>query len=111
MVPSSTSTTPSYTILPFTRRRFATNEEFEVSQRTVRFNEPELRRIAAEAAGSMACVDVSYFPDSLYNKACLLTTDDGVQVVAKLPYEVSGPPHYTVASEVATMEFVGVSTR
>ena len=42
----------------------------------------------------------------MYNKAFLLSMDDGVQVVAKIPNPNAGRPHMTTASEVATMEFV-----
>jgi hypothetical protein len=42
----------------------------------------------------------------MYNKALLLTMDDGTQAVAKIPNPNAGRPHLTTASEVATMEFV-----
>lgn len=45
----------------------------------------------------------------MYNKAFLLTMNDGTQVVAKLPNPNAGAPHFTTASEVATMEFVSIS--
>jgi len=32
----------------------------------------------------------------------------GTQVVAKIPNPNAGQPHLTTASEVATMEFVGI---
>lgn len=35
-----------------------------------------------------------------------MTMDDGKQVVAKVPNPNAGLPHFTIASEVATMEFV-----
>ena len=43
----------------------------------------------------------------MYNKAMLLTMEDGAQVIAKIPNPNAGTPHFTTASEVATMEFVG----
>lgn len=42
----------------------------------------------------------------MYNKAILLTMDNGTQVVAKVPNPNAGKPHFTTASEVATMDFV-----
>ncbi|KAL8714703.1 MAG: hypothetical protein Q9225_006528 [Loekoesia sp. 1 TL-2023] len=32
--------------------------------------------------------------------------DDGREVIARLPTPIAGPPHYTTASEVATMDFL-----
>jgi hypothetical protein len=41
-----------------------------------------------------------------YNKAFLMTMDNGVQIVAKIPNPNAGPAFYTTASEVATRDFV-----
>lgn len=41
-----------------------------------------------------------------YNKAFLLTMNNGVEVIAKLPNPNAGPEVYTTASEVATCRFV-----
>ena len=90
----------------FTRGRFVANEQHEMSQRYVRFNLDELARLAAEAVGSRFCVSIEKYPDGMYNKALLLTMDDGTQAVAKIPNPNAGRPHLTTASEVATMEFV-----
>ena len=92
----------------FTRGRFIYNEKHELSQRYVRFNVQELARIAAEAVGSKSWVGVEKYPDGMYNKALLLTMEDGAQVVAKIPNPNAGRPHVTTASEVATMDFVRV---
>ena len=78
----------------------------EMSQRYVRFDLDELARLAAEAVGSKFCVSIEKYPDGMYNKALLLTMDDGTQAVAKIPNPNAGRPHLTTASEVATMEFV-----
>lgn len=92
----------------FTRGRFVANEEHEMAQRYVRFNVHELGRLAAEAVGSKSCVNISKYPDGMYNKAFLLTMDNGAQAVAKVPNHNAGIPHLTTASEVATMDFVSL---
>ena len=79
-----------------------------MSQRHIRFNVNELARLAAEAVGSRSCISIEKYPDGMYNKAMLLTMDDGTQVVAKIPNPNAGRPHFTTASEVATMDFVGI---
>ncbi|KAI9709410.1 MAG: hypothetical protein M1812_007687 [Candelaria pacifica] len=92
----------------YTRGRFVCNEEQEMAQRYVHFNVAELGRIAAEATGSKSCIGIEKYYDGMYNKVFLLTMDDGVEVVAKLPNPNAGRPHYTIASEVATMDFVRI---
>lgn len=81
-----------------------------MSQRYIRFNINELARLTAEAVGSKSCVDIKKDPDGMYNKAFLLTMEDGTQAVAKVPNPNAGRPHFTTAIEVATMEFVHITT-
>ena len=45
----------------------------------------------------------------MFNKAFLLSMEDGREVVAKVPNPNAGIPHFTTASEVATMDFVSPS--
>lgn len=79
--------------------------------RYVRFDMNELAKIAAKSIGHrhapLQCINVEKFPDGLFNKTFLFTMDDGSQVVGKVPNRNAGLPHYTTASEVATMDFVG----
>lgn len=42
----------------------------------------------------------------MFNKAFLMSMEDGQEVVAKVPNPNAGVPHFTTASEVATMDFV-----
>jgi len=93
-------------VFNYTRGRFICDEAYEMSQRHVRFNVNELARLAAEAVGTKTCVSIEKYPDGMYNKALLLTMDNGIQVVGKVPNPNAGKPHFTTASEVATMDFV-----
>ena len=45
----------------------------------------------------------------MHNRALLVTMDDGIQAVAKVHNSNAECPHFTTASEVATMEFVGLN--
>lgn len=90
----------------FTRARFVCNEIHEMSQRYVRYNIDQLARLAAAAVGSKTCVSIQKCPDGMHNKVLLLTMDDGIQAIAKVPNPNAGRPHFTTASEVATMDFV-----
>lgn len=68
----------------------------------------ELARIAAETVGAKVCVAVEKCPDGMYNKNFVLTMDDGQEVIAKVPNPNAGVLSFTIASEVATMDFVSV---
>ncbi|KAF2845595.1 hypothetical protein T440DRAFT_502337 [Plenodomus tracheiphilus IPT5] len=46
-----------------------------------------------------------YLPEGNFNKTLLITTRDRRQVIARLPNPNAGFPHYTTASEVATMDY------
>ena len=77
-----------------------------MAQRRVKFNMNELARLSANAVGSKVCVNVEKYPDGMFSKAFLMTMEDGMQVVAKVPNPNAGRAHFTTASEVATMDFV-----
>ncbi|PWY93924.1 phosphotransferase enzyme family protein [Aspergillus sclerotioniger CBS 115572] len=92
----------------YTRGRFLSKEAHEMKIRRVRFNMKELAKSAAESIGFTysQCVRIEQLPDGMSNKAFLFTMQDGTQVVGKVPNPNAGRPHYTTASEVATMDFM-----
>ena len=77
-----------------------------MAERYVRFNVPELMRIAAIAVGRDRCVGIVKVTEGGFNKIFLLKMDDGYEVIARIPTPIAGPPHYMTASEVATMDFL-----
>ncbi|KAL6704927.1 hypothetical protein ACN47E_007472 [Coniothyrium glycines] len=89
----------------YTGGRFVRDESHELAKRHVYFDVEELARIATATVGARSCVSLEKYPDGLCNKSMLLTMDNGAQVVAKVPNPNAGLPHYTTASEVATMDF------
>jgi hypothetical protein len=95
-------------IFNFTRGRFVDNEEHELSQRHRTFNVTELARQAAYVTQADRCVSIRKYSDGMYNRVLLLSMDNGKEVVAKIPNPNSGQPHFTTASEVATMKFVSI---
>jgi hypothetical protein len=90
----------------FTSGRWLWGERAQFADRYVTFDMPKLYRLAASAIGSESCVKVLKISEGQYNKVFLLTMDDGREVIAKLPNPNAGLPHFTTASEVATMNFV-----
>ncbi|KAL3428930.1 hypothetical protein BDV09DRAFT_190563 [Aspergillus tetrazonus] len=91
----------------YTRGRFLFNETQEMSIRYIRFHMNELVKCATESVGLTfaQCIRVEKFPDGMFNKTFLFTMHDGTQVVGKVPNPNAGRAHYTIASEVATMDF------
>ena len=69
-----------------------------MAERYIRFNVPELMRIAAIAVGRHKCVDMLKVTEGGFNKIFLLTMDDGYEVIARIPTPIAGPPHYMTAS-------------
>ena len=90
----------------YTAGRFIFEETNQMACRYVKFDMNELVHIAASSIASRSCVAVRKLPEGQYIKAFLLTMDDGKRVIAKVPNPNAGRPHYTTASEVATMDFV-----
>jgi hypothetical protein len=90
----------------FTRGRFVADEQHELSQRHRTFSATELARYAARAVQANHCLSVKNYPDGMYNRVLLLSMDNGKDVIAKIPNPNAGQPHFTTASEVATMKSV-----
>ena len=96
----------------FPKSRWLFNEDAQRAARTLppSFNMRELVRVAAESIGCTPeeCVRVADIaPRANYNKVFLLGMQSGRHVIAKVPYPNAGPPFWTTASEVATMDWVG----
>jgi len=93
-------------LFKFTRGRFLIDEAERLRKRETWFDMNKLASIAAESVGSAQCIRIRKYPDGMFNKAYLMTMNDGKQVVAKVPNPNTGIPHFNTASEVATMDFV-----
>ncbi|KAL9600976.1 MAG: hypothetical protein Q9179_003029 [Wetmoreana sp. 5 TL-2023] len=65
----------------------------------------ELAHLAAVAVGSSSCSNVEKLAEGQYNKVFLMTTEAGKEVIVKVPHPNAGRPHFTTASEVATMDY------
>ena len=76
-----------------------------MAKRHVKFNLPALKHIAGCALRS-PCVEVVKLLEGLYNKVLSLRMENGKEVLARIPNPNAGQPHYVVASEVATLDFV-----
>ncbi|KAL2869488.1 phosphotransferase enzyme family protein [Aspergillus lucknowensis] len=90
----------------FTSGRWLWNQRQQLACRYVKFDLSTLLNLAASAIGSRSCTLMLKISEGQYNKVFQLTMDDGREVIAKLPNPNAGRPHFTTASEVATMDFL-----
>ncbi|KAL2854740.1 kinase-like domain-containing protein [Aspergillus pseudodeflectus] len=90
----------------FTSGRWLWNERQQLACRYVNFDLDTLLQLAASAIGSRSCTEVLKISEGQYNKVLQLTMNDGREIIAKLPNPNAGRPHFTTASEVATMDFL-----
>ncbi|KAJ5788891.1 phosphotransferase enzyme family protein [Penicillium psychrosexuale] len=98
---------PSYeSLFSNTITRWIFNEKEQLRARYVKFNIAELQRVAGKAIQQDCCSRIEKIAEGGFNRVFLLTASNGQQVIARIPTSIAGPPHYTTASEVATINFL-----
>ncbi|KDR69152.1 hypothetical protein GALMADRAFT_256362 [Galerina marginata CBS 339.88] len=95
---------PANPLFSFTSGRWLCNNDAQVRSRYAPFNVDGLHRVASKAMGSQV-QSMEKIAESL-NRVFLVTSQNGQQVIARTPTPISGPPHFSTASEVATMDFL-----
>jgi hypothetical protein len=95
----------------YTSGRWLWDEQQQLRDRYRVFDVAELQNSAAKATGSDGCVSMTKLAEGGFNKVFRLLMNDGKAVLARIPNPNAGPPFYTTAAEVATMEFVSWSYR
>ena len=88
----------------YTSGRWLWDEANQLRQRHQPFNIQQLKETAAISVNAKSCINMAKLPEGSYNKAFLLTMDNGAQVVARIPNPYL-PPRISTASEVATLDF------
>ena len=87
---------------------FSGNNDIRLSGRRREFDVDELRRLAAQSVGRSS-QDIDTFvklAEGGFNQTFLITMHDGFEMEARIPYPVTVPKLYAIASEVATMRFL-----
>ena len=84
------------------------NDALRHTERRFVFNVDGLRRLAAQSVNRDAddVLDLKKLAEGGFNRTFIITMRDGFQMVARIPYPVTVPKYYAVASEVATMNFL-----
>ena len=89
----------------YTSGRWLYDEQAQKRKRYIRFDVQALQQVATQALGSR-CTEIRKLPEGLYNKVLSLRMENGKEILARIPNPNAGHPHYVVASEVATLDFV-----
>lgn len=92
-------------LFQFTSGRWLQGEQFHLNERYFKFNVQGLQHVAGQMLGSQ-CVEITKPLEGLYSKVLALKMENGEEIWAKVQNPKAGSPHYMVASEVATLDFV-----
>ncbi|BCS14425.1 hypothetical protein ALUC_60981S [Aspergillus luchuensis] len=107
----SASTKPTDTnshYFNYTSGRWLQNERLQLEKRHITFNLSALQQITGQILGTQ-CVATNKVSEGMFNKVFSLKMADGKEVLARIPNPNAGHPHYVVASEVATLDFLRAS--
>ncbi|KAE8356159.1 phosphotransferase enzyme family protein [Aspergillus coremiiformis] len=89
----------------YTSGRWLWDEATQLLRRYQPFNVEELKVTAARSVKAKFCVNMIKLPEGSFNKTFLLTMDNNVQVIAKIPNPYI-PQKFATASEVAILDFL-----
>lgn len=89
-------------------RTLSVNNDLRLEERRREFDVDELCRLAAESVGrkSQDIVKFMKLAEGGFNRTFLITMNCGFEMVARIPYPVTVPKFYAIASEVTTMRFL-----
>ncbi|KKZ68406.1 hypothetical protein EMCG_00175 [[Emmonsia] crescens] len=93
-------------LFTYTSGRFLYNEKRRLEERRVNFDVAALKHAAEQHVGRGKIMHLQKLAEGGFNRVFLLTTEDGFQAIAKVPYMITVPKHYTTASEVATTDLL-----
>ena len=87
---------------------FSINDALRHTERRRVFNIDGLRQLAAQSVSRSSddIVDLKKLTKDGFNRTFLITMRDGFQMVARIPYPVTIPKYFAIASEVATMDLL-----
>ena len=90
----------------YTNGRWLWDERKQLRQRYKQFSIHELKSTAEKSVGARVCVSMIKLAEGGFNKVFRLTMDNGKVVIARILNPNAGHTFRTVASEVATIDFV-----
>ncbi|KAF4566301.1 hypothetical protein EYR36_011718 [Pleurotus pulmonarius] len=99
---------PQDDLFNYTSGRWIYNDALRHKERKATFDVDGLCRLAAESVNQSLTdvVSLSKLAEGGFNRTFVVTLRDSRQVVARVPYPVTAPDYYAVASEAATIEYL-----
>ncbi|KAL8754810.1 MAG: hypothetical protein Q9199_004081 [Rusavskia elegans] len=94
----------------YTNGRFLNDEKSQLSKRRVEFNLSNLCNEAVSVANGSPVRKIEKMEGG-FSKALVITTENGKEVVAKLPCPNAGRAMYSTASEAAVLQYVSTRTQ
>ncbi|PPQ69531.1 hypothetical protein CVT26_001789 [Gymnopilus dilepis] len=89
-----------------TSKRWMYNDDMQMRLRRLEFDVGALGNAAAKAAGASHWTDMRLIAEGQFNRVLGVTLDNGMEVVARMPFPLAGPARLMTSSEVATMDFL-----
>lgn len=92
-------------LFTYTNGRFLVNEKLKLSKRYAKFDLDALCAVVSslpQISSPIATIDKM---EGGFNKALLMTAENGKQVIAKMAFPNLVPAKYVTASEVAVLEY------
>lgn len=95
-------------LFEYTSGRWLYNDALRHAERRRIFNVGELKRLAAESVNRSPDDIVAFekLAEGGFNRTFLVTMRHGFQMIARIPYPVTEPKHFAIASEAATLTFL-----
>ncbi|KAJ9388316.1 hypothetical protein DTO063F5_2647 [Paecilomyces variotii] len=93
-------------LFEYTNGRFLVNEARERARRYAEFNVDALCSLVSSLPSISSPISKIDKMEGGFNKALLMTAENGKEVIAKIPLSQIVPPKYVTESEAATLDFV-----
>ncbi|KAL5333381.1 kinase-like domain-containing protein [Aspergillus crustosus] len=102
------TTSSQQDLFKYTSGRWIYNEDIRFGERYLEFDIEALRNAVASSISRPPADIVSFLKlsEGGFNRLFQVTFNDGRHVIARIPYPATVPDHYTVASEVATLDYL-----
>ncbi|KAH6888910.1 kinase-like domain-containing protein [Coprinopsis sp. MPI-PUGE-AT-0042] len=106
---SSATETQNPDLFNYTSGRWVYNEPLRLKERQTIFDVDALCRLAAKSVNrpTNSIASFTKLAEGGFNRTFLVVFQGGFKMVARIPYPITAPKYFAIASEVATMEFLG----
>ncbi|KAI0762003.1 hypothetical protein BD413DRAFT_606945 [Trametes elegans] len=99
-------------LLEYIPGRCIANDKLRHAERRREFNVDGLRRLSAEPVRRSPddIESIRKLADGGFNRVLLIAMRDGFRMIARIPYPATAPKYFSVASEMATLAFLRLSS-